>query len=66
MSYSDTAGGKPTYWTQGVKLLRSPVEVDVASIQQESHLASSAVSLMKVAANFDSCSGDLKVDVSII
>lgn len=59
--------GKPTYWKQGVKLLRSPVEVGVEGVssQQESHLHEpSANSLVKVSGLFDSGTGDLKVAVS--
>ncbi|KAG0578071.1 hypothetical protein M758_5G196600 [Ceratodon purpureus] len=65
------AGGRPTFWKQGVKLFRSPIEVGAAGAQQKSHLSppaslneESANSLMKVAGLFNSCNGDLNVTVS--
>jgi len=64
-------GGKPTYWKQGVKLLRCPVEVGVEGVQRQSHLpppafpnAPAASSHVKVAGHFDSCNGNLKITVS--
>jgi hypothetical protein len=71
MPQSDNAGGRPTYWKQGVKLLRSPIEVGVAGAQRKSRLPSfdslseeSANSLVTVAGLFDSCNGDLSVTVT--
>ncbi|XP_024378297.1 protein arginine N-methyltransferase 7 [Physcomitrium patens] len=62
------AGGRPTYWKQGVKLLRSPVEVGVKGLQLQSTLSPSdssnelpVNSVVEVTGHFDSRTGDLKV-----
>lgn len=60
--YTGPEGHDPTHWKQGVKLLRSPMQVDGFQSKGES----CDFSMLDLSATFDSESGDLLVSVDLL
>lgn len=56
-SLYEHTGGRPSYWKQGVKLLSSPVQVDIVG-------GICVTNLVKVAGSFDASSGEVSIIVS--